>query len=383
MAAGLSPFSTICDGIGIFASRQRSDDIKSMNNATRKRFMKAVMNMFNAKTIDDVPESVRSKMKLGDYDGKGHPLSARRIRAVATAIQNALAAKAFNVSGRGAGADVFKRIINAKLDAMPGTKKQNLVTLKSDMDRIAKNRFNMFFAVDMKDFQTGQESQFEKDEFRMMFVPKLKVGDEILTFNSNTPFGEKKDIVAKFVMKDKSAKFSDLQGADLNKAYAVMTIMSQHNGMCMLDGVVKGLAPDLNEAPLQFGNETHRPAAISSMEMSFDEDGSLRVHYDDVRDAPNLTQYTDQGTILYVHHAPGSSVTITTDIEITAQEFDEISKKDYKEFDYNVPQSAMANVKNDPSAAGAEAMGQFRFGAGATFGVSCTAVLNGGEILDM
>ena len=96
-----------------------------------------------------------------------------------------------------------------------------------------------------------------------------------------------------------------------------------------------------------------------------------------------MTQHTDQGTILYVHHAPGSSVTITTDIEITAQEFDEISKKDYKEFDYNVPQSAMANVKNDPSAAGAEAMGQFRFGAGATFGVSCTAVLNGGEILDM
>lgn len=370
------------DGIGFFASRRRSDDMKNMNNATRELFKKAVMDLFNAKTIDDVPQSVRSKMKLGDYGGKGRPLSAHRIRAVATAIQNALAAKAFDVRGRGVSADTFKGVINAKLNALPGTKKENLITLKSDMDRIAKNRFNMFFAVDMKDFQTGQESQFEKDEFRMMFVPKLKVGEEILTFDRDTPLDEKKDIVAKFVMKDKSAKFSELQVADRNKAYAVMTIMSQHFGICMLDGVVRGLAPDLNEAPLQVGNEKLRSATVSTMEMSFGEDGSLRVHYDDVRDTPNLTQYTEDGTILYIHHDPGSSVTVTTDMEITAQEFEDISNKDYSGFDHNVPQSAMGTVEHDQSAAGAEAMGQFRFGAGATFSVSCSAVLNGGETMD-
>ena len=370
------------DGIGYFASRRRSDDLKNMNNATRELFMKAVMKLFNATTIDGVPKSVRDKMKLADYGGKGRPLSAHRIRTVATAIQDALAAKAFNVSGKGEATAAFKGVINAKLNAMPGTKKENMITLKSDMDRIAKNRFNMFFAEDMKDLQTGQESQFEKDEYRIMFVPRLKVGNETLTFNSGTPFDEKKDIIAKFVMKNNTAKFTDLQGADLNKAYAVMAIMSQHFGICMLDGVVRGLAPDLNEAPLQIGNERHRTADISTLEMSFDEDGSLHVHYDDVRDAPNVNQYVGDETIVYTQHAPGSSVTITTDMEITAQEFEKISNMDYSGFDYNVPQAAMDTVEHDQSEAGAAAMGQFRFGDGATFSVSCTAVFNGGLKVD-
>lgn len=73
------------DGIGFFAWCRRSSDTKDMNNATRKLFQTAVMDMFDAKTINDVPKSVRDQMKLGDY-GKGRPLSARRILAVVKAI---------------------------------------------------------------------------------------------------------------------------------------------------------------------------------------------------------------------------------------------------------------------------------------------------------
>ena len=62
------------DGIGFFASRRRSADIKELNNATRELFMKAVMDLFHAKTIDGVPKSVRDKMKLVDYDDGAVPL---------------------------------------------------------------------------------------------------------------------------------------------------------------------------------------------------------------------------------------------------------------------------------------------------------------------
>ena len=65
------------------------------------------MDLFGAKTIDEVPKSVRDKMKLSDYDGKGHPLSAHRIRSVAKAAKIALTAQTFSVSGNSDVVDVF------------------------------------------------------------------------------------------------------------------------------------------------------------------------------------------------------------------------------------------------------------------------------------
>ena len=139
------------DGIGFFASRRRSADTRDMNNATRELFKKAVMDLFHAKTIDDVPKSVRDKMKLGDYDGNGHPLSAHRIRSVAKAAKLALAAQGFAVSGSGDAATIIKRTLNAKLATLHGTKNEKTIALKNEIDQKAKNRYNMFFALDMKD----------------------------------------------------------------------------------------------------------------------------------------------------------------------------------------------------------------------------------------
>ena len=61
----------------------RSADDKAANDATRKIFKDAIIDMFGGES--KIPESVKKAMILSDYD-KGKPLTARRILAVQTAI---------------------------------------------------------------------------------------------------------------------------------------------------------------------------------------------------------------------------------------------------------------------------------------------------------
>ena len=63
---------------------RRNQTLKDMNNEVRTLFKDAVAKMFGGE--NNIPASVKSAMKLGDY-GKGKPLTARRIIAVNNAIE--------------------------------------------------------------------------------------------------------------------------------------------------------------------------------------------------------------------------------------------------------------------------------------------------------
>ena len=62
---------------------RRSQDMKDVNDMTRKIFKNAIAEMFGGEK--NIPKTVLNAMKLNDYD-KGKPLTARRILAVKTAI---------------------------------------------------------------------------------------------------------------------------------------------------------------------------------------------------------------------------------------------------------------------------------------------------------
>ena len=362
------------DGIGFFARLRRNAYTKDMNNATRALFKNAVMELFNAKTINDVPKSVRDQMKLGDYN-KGRPLSARRIIAVVNAAKIALLPNPYKVSGNGPAVAAVKGFVNSKLATYTGTKPEKVAALKADIDRVAKNRFNMFFATDMKELQSGETSTFEKDHVRLMYVPKFNVGNETLTFDSKTPFEDKKDIIAKFVKKDMNANFADLTGADRNKAFVVMVFLGQRFGITMLDGVQRSLARNLDDPPLQFG-QFMRSADVSTLEFSFDSEGSLKVHYEDVKDNPQIV-----GKVCYANHDKGSSVTVTTDAKIDVNELETICNTDYVKYDDTKVENLMKENEGKPDCdeKGAASLGEYRFGPGATFDVSFNAVFIGGE----
>ncbi|MCR4573521.1 MAG: hypothetical protein K5787_07115 [Lentisphaeria bacterium] len=368
------------DGIGFAAWRRCRADIKNMNNATRDLFMQAVMDLFDAKTINDVPKSVRDKMKLTDYDGNGHPLSAHRIRSVAEAAKNALAYSAFSVSGSGEAATMLKSTFNAKMATLQGSKIEKAFALKNEMDQIAKDRFNLFFADDMKTLQKGGTSQFDLDNVRMPVAPTFKIGNETLTFDMNTPLNEKNDIIAKFVRQDRNAKFSDLKDDELNKAYAVMSILAQRFGIAMMDGVTKSLSVGPTMLTSIKINQSKRTASKCPMTLSFGDDGSLRIHYVSIHDEPKITQDGENFTKAFGMFDKGTLVTVTADVAIDAEELKKIAKTDYTQFDPAVPDAKLQKQLGEDADAAAT-LGQLRFGDGFQASVSCTAVLNGGVLL--
>lgn len=71
-------------------NRWRDKGSQRANDDIRAAFKKSVIDLFGVKSVDQLPESVQSAMKLDDYD-QGKPLSVRRIRAVKAAVDQQLA----------------------------------------------------------------------------------------------------------------------------------------------------------------------------------------------------------------------------------------------------------------------------------------------------
>ncbi len=82
----------------------RSTANKEANNNIRNLFRKTIAGLFRGE--ENIPAEVKTAMKLGDYDSKGHPLTARRILAVKTAIDRALSNDAFDEAVQEFGKDL-------------------------------------------------------------------------------------------------------------------------------------------------------------------------------------------------------------------------------------------------------------------------------------
>ena len=362
----------------------RNDDQKALNNSVRDLFKETVLKVCGVDDIDKLPPSVLAVMRKGDYGANGgHPLSVRRILAVTSAIK-ALADEPFTVGGNSVATPVFKGAINAKLATFPGSRSEKSVALKNEMDRIAKNRFNMYLAADMKDSQDGVQSQFEKDHMRMVVAPKFKIGNETVTFDNETSLDDKKDIIAKFVRKDMNARFADLEGADRNKAYAVMSFIGQRFAICMQDGVNRSLITgQMRESPIKVGGQNREDVSNSPLSFSFGDDGSLHVNCKTVYGTPLITHERPKGDKVvqrqFAEFDAGSSLTYTADFEIDAAEFERMANTDYTPYDYHVTDDAMQGQPGEDEDAAAT-MGQYRFGEGVKASVSCAVVLNGGVL---
>ena len=78
-------------------------------------------------------------------------------------------------------------------------------------------------------------------------------------------------------------------------------------------------------------NHTHHKtlSATSPLTFSFGGDGSLRIHYVSAYDEPQITFDGEHFTKAFAEFDPGSSVTITADVEIGAEEFEKMANSDY------------------------------------------------------
>ena len=79
------------DGRGQFL---RGRDSRAVNNEVRTLFLRTSLGVCGVRSVAELPPGVRAVLKADDSDGKGRPLTVRRIRAVTEAVKAAAGASA-------------------------------------------------------------------------------------------------------------------------------------------------------------------------------------------------------------------------------------------------------------------------------------------------
>ena len=79
------------DGRGQFL---RGKNSRAVNNEVRTLFLRTILGVCGVRSVAELPPGVQAVLKADDYDGKGRPLTVRRIRAVTEAVKAAAGASA-------------------------------------------------------------------------------------------------------------------------------------------------------------------------------------------------------------------------------------------------------------------------------------------------
>ena len=104
----------------------RGANERNANNRSRELFREAIRNMFGGNEAN-IPQNVKDAMKLADYDGDGHPLTARRIMFVKAEVDRIISnATAVNDA-------IVANINNKTLDQLPQNIQDALAEIVDDL----------------------------------------------------------------------------------------------------------------------------------------------------------------------------------------------------------------------------------------------------------
>ena len=309
---------------GLFRPSSRGQDKKDLNNATRDVFKQAVIDVFGT-SINDVPESVRSAMELGKFDGTGRPLTARRILAVNKAIDAELKAlgKHFGITGT-ATPDIVSIIAK---DSGLENAADPAGTFKARVNRHAKAVVTTFIADQMS--KSKGYNSFSLDVRRGMGVSlggkKVKTRDPAVARNR----------IVQFLTNDKHATFDAADRATQRKADVLMSVMHQGSFACAMGATGYAFDPEdgmpkfqATEGTAMGGDQTN------AFSVTKDADGNITIkgtakftrHYSllALNGAKALNKATDND---------GSYAKYEMEIKISAREMEKFANADWSQCD--------------------------------------------------
>lgn len=306
----------------------RSGDEKRLNNETRALFKQTVIGIFG-KSIDDVPKSVRDAMNLDKFDNSGKPLTARRIIAVSTAIQDALkpkleaTAQRFGITGGAAGEilssiGVDGSLTNAVDPAGAFKERTNRHATASITTHIASR------AKDKFDYKN-----FTADFNRGM---GLTLGGTKLTTKSPA---EAVDKVVQFLTGRDDATMDNVDETTRRKAAILMSILNQGALACIMTGVNNGFDPTAKQSQLGVNVMTaYGGNQEDFFSVSKDKDGNLSITGQVVFTGGLLLQFVNGDNISNkVTGNDGSFATYSGKISLSAADLDKLANADWEKLD--------------------------------------------------
>ena len=249
----------------------RSGGEKRLNDETRAVFKQAVIDIFGT-SINDVPKSVQDAMELKNFNNSGHPLTARRILAVHTAIQAALVspletkAQQLGITGAAAG----------KILAATGADSE--LTNAEDLASAFKERANRNATASLATHIASRaKCDFDYSNFGtdIRRGTVITLGETTLTTNDAA---EAADKVVQFLTGNANATMKNVDETTRRKAAILMSILHQGTIACIQTGVNNEFDPTGKEtrlgasAPTSFNGHQ-----VTSFAVTKDANGNFAI----------------------------------------------------------------------------------------------------------
>ena len=255
-------------------------DSRNTNDTVRTLFKSTILSMFGVNNEEQLPETLRTAMKLQDY-GEGRPLSARRIRAVDDAIK---ALAAVNVSGKMAKSIAETALkgsgIPKGLDPAQELKRRTNTVTKAIMQTRTAEEIGVFLR---KDANGNKIDHFDFDKRNTAFERGLGNGLNIRINGrpfvykpGNNGYNATRDEIIKFVTNGQVSTFAAASDNVKLKAHVLMATASRFATASIEAGV--GCAFDKNGNMMRLGCEGER--RTYNVNFTKDENGNIVIKYD-------------------------------------------------------------------------------------------------------
>lgn len=323
----------------------RGKTSRATNNAVRDLFKATILKMCGVTSEDMLPAGVRAAMKLDNF-GKGKPLSARRIKAVDTALKAEIARRSAEAAPLAEPLG-FKGKSGGMIAGFctPGGGIPESIDPKAELANRIKTNGTVHlqkFAMDLICQKSGNEfsinadrplDKFRKDFFRDAVVTidgvTYACGAGKSTEQKEKAFEEVCDAFVKFITGDKNAKFSTASRDVKIQANVLMGFSMQGMDGCVMGTI--GCSFDENPSLARF-------SFIGSNrewkhEFSKDEAGNIKVNYSLQYKDGITVNMEDEAHKGYMMIDSTGSGTYKAELTISQAKFSKFAKADWDNID--------------------------------------------------
>lgn len=343
------------DGSGQFL---RTKGSRSVNNEVRELFLKTILGVCGAQKVEDLPQSVQDVLKIEDFDGKGHPLTARRIKAVTKSVQEHLgiteAAGAFVSGSSPAVAKLQHMVMTAPCIPADATKPTDKMAAFCDKLRENTAKEIAITVPDLIgkglisngkiDFDKVHE-QFQKDINRDMriYIGKTGAGDkgDIDGLEKGNDEGrteiprnyeEARDGLVKFITEDKNATFEDASESVKRQTVLLMSILNQCASISVMTAFLTTASTD--KASYAFADQAAEAGTNMDFTLTRKSNGDIQITLSQNNGCRVLTVNDENGGGVFYMDGATSYCRVGLDINLSSGRLQSVADGDWSQFDY-------------------------------------------------
>ena len=330
------------DGYG----QLRGSGSRKVNNEVRTLFLNTILGVCGVDSIEKLPQNVQDVLKAEDFNGKGHPLTARRIKAVTDAVKVAYdvdvkeTSRAFVTGSSPAVPRLQEMVMNAPgipANASPERKvaafaaKLTENTVKEIVTSIPDQICKTFVSNGEVDF-TKEHTQFANDLKRDL---KVYIDNGVARKEIPGDYERVRDKIVQFITGDDKGvdTFASVSESVRRQTAVLMSLMNQCTSTSVMNGFLKTVQKD--GGGYQFSDFGSTAGTNLDFTLTRNADDSIQISFSQANGCGVMTLLDGKGTEPIFMDGATSCCRVGVEINLSADKLKDVADADWTALDFN------------------------------------------------